>query len=398
MIQVAIMGFGTVGSGVAEVLDKNRETIARGAGQELRLKYILDTREFPGSPYESLVVHEFETIEQDPQVRLVAECIGGVGVAYEFVKRCLEAGKHVVTSNKEMVAKKGQELLKLAEEHQVNFLFEASVGGGIPILRPLMTCFAANQIQEICGILNGTTNYILTRMIGEGAAFDDVLHDAQAMGYAERDPSADVEGHDACRKLCILSDLAFGRTVDPEQVPTRGITGISPEAVSFASKAKMRIKLLARVLRLEDGRIAAYVSPHFVPAKRQLAMVDGVYNAIMVRGNAVGETMFYGQGAGKLPTASAVAADLVDAANRLSTPRKLRWSDSQPDYVVDYRTLKLRWFVRAEDEEDAILSVLPDAQLYGTVEGTRGFRTPPMTLQALEQLGLHRIEQFPILD
>ena len=260
MIQAAIMGFGTVGSGVAEVLDKNAAVIARRAGEPIELKYILDLRDFPDSPYADKVIHQFETIESDPSVRLVAECMGGVGAARNFVRRCLAAGKHVVTSNKELVAAHGQELLELAREHHVSFLFEASVGGGIPILRPLTDDLGGNVITDICGILNGTTNYILTKMSREGAAFDAVLRQAQQMGYAEANPAADIDGHDACRKLCILADLAYGRAVLPEQVPTAGITGVTAEDMSFAAAAGLHIKLIARAKLLPDGRVWCCVS------------------------------------------------------------------------------------------------------------------------------------------
>ena len=398
MIQTAILGFGTVGSGVAEVLTMNRDEIARGAGDELALKYILDTREFPESPFRDKLIHDFAVIESDPEVEIVAECIGGAGIAYEFVKRCLTAGKHVVTSNKEMVAKHGDTLLALAAEHNVNFFFEASVGGGIPILRPLLSCLAGNRIEEICGILNGTTNYILTRMIDEGVEFDEVLKQAQELGYAERDPSADVDGPDTCRKLCILADLAYGVHVDPETVTTWGIRGVSKQTVFFAGQTGMRIKLLGRVLRGADGKIAAYVAPHFIPESHQLAHVDDVFNAIMVRGNAVGETLFYGRGAGKLPTGSAVVADMIDAAIHRTQRRPLSWGPKQDNYLADLRELPLTWFVRAKDAPEAILAAIPGARLLGGDGEAQGFLAGPMTLRALEESGLHRMEQLPVLS
>ncbi|MBO6055001.1 MAG: homoserine dehydrogenase [Oscillospiraceae bacterium] len=398
MIQVAILGFGTVGSGVAEVLEMNQKEIARGAGEALCLKYILDTREFPDSPFRDRLIHDFSVVESDPDVKIVAECIGGVGVAYDFVTRCLKAGKHVVTSNKEMVAKYGDVLLKIAQEQGVNFLFEASVGGGIPILRPLMSCLTANRIEEICGILNGTTNYILTKMIDEGEEFDTVLKQAQEMGYAERDPSADVDGHDACRKICILADLVYGVHVDPEQVTTIGIRDIGVETVAFADIAKMRIKLLARVFPQKDGKLAVFVAPHFVPEKNQLAHVDDVFNAVQVRGNAVGDTLFYGRGAGKLPTASAVVGDMIDAAVHLDKRRDLSWSSAQENYLADVRDIPLVWFVNVSDGENAVRAALPEARILGRDSDSCGFLTEPMALSELEKCGLHRIEQYPVLS
>ena len=280
MINIAILGFGTVGSGVAEVLTMNRELLSEKAGQELQVKYILDTRDFPDSPFADHIIHDFSLIEQDPDVQVVVECIGGATVALDFVRRSLLAGKHVATSNKELVATNGFALNAIAKEKNVNFLFEASVGGGIPVLRPLYFDLAGNAIQQVCGILNGTTNYILTKMIREGAAFADVLKDAQATGYAEANPAADVEGLDACRKVCILSALAFGFHVYPDQVSTEGITSITEADVAVAAAANMKLKLLGRTMKLDDGRVCAFVAPHFVPADCQLAHVDDVFNGI----------------------------------------------------------------------------------------------------------------------
>ena len=398
MVQVAILGFGTVGSGVAEVLAKNAETIARKVGGELRLKYILDTRDFPDSPFAGLVIHDFAQIESDPEVQIVAECIGGATVAYDFVRRCLLAGKHVVTSNKELVATHGYELLQLAVERNLNFLFEASVGGGIPILRPLSTCFAANEITEVYGILNGTTNYILTKMIREGAAFEDVLRDAQAKGYAEANPAADVEGLDACRKICILAALSFGRHVYPDQVPTEGITGITPADIAFARQADMKVKLLGRALRLPDGKIVAYVAPHFVPSDSQIATVEDVFNGIVVRGDTVGDTMFYGRGAGKLPTASAVVADIMDAANHLTRRKKIDWSEGDPQMMGSFADLPMRWFVRTSSTTSELFSALPGAQVLEPVGIENGALTGPMTLRQLEAAGLKRMARIPVLD
>ena len=306
MASFAIMGFGTVGGGVAEVLRMNAQVIEKKLGEPLTLKYILDVRDLSDTPYADIAVKDFSVLENDPDLDLVVETIGGARVALEFTRRALLAGKHVVTSNKELVASHGKELLAIAKEKNVNYLFEASVGGGIPLLRPLFQCLAGNQIQEIVGILNGTTNYILTRMVQDNVPFADALKEAQAKGYAEANPAADVEGLDAGRKICILSDLAWGGEVRPEDISMRGITGLDLKDVDIAHAAGYRIKLLGRALKLADGRQAAYVSPHLVPETSPIAPVDDVFNAILIRGNAVGDVMFYGRGAGDLPTASAV--------------------------------------------------------------------------------------------
>ncbi len=345
MVQVAILGFGVVGSGVAEVLTQNGGSIAERSGAGLELKYILDVRDFPDSPYADKFVKDFSVIENDPEVAVVVETIGGAKAALEFTRRALKAGKSVVSSNKELVAQHGYELLTLARENNVSYRFEASVGGGIPILHPLSQCLTANQLSEVRGILNGTTNYILTHMIGTGLSFEEALKAAQQRGYAEKDPTADVEGIDACRKICILAAIAFGRHVYPDQVPTEGITKVTLADVSYASAAGMRIKLLGRALRLPDGKVMAYVAPHLVHASNPLAGVDDVFNAITVRGNAVGDVMFYGRGAGKLPTASAVVADIIDAVQHQSSRRLLSWEEGGADYVVGTDTLESQWFL-----------------------------------------------------
>ena len=314
MVNVAILGFGTVGSGVAEVLTMNRTLIDQRTAQQVRLKYILDVRDFPDSPYKDCFVKDFSVIENDPEVDIVVETIGGATVALDFTRRALAAGKSVVSSNKELVATHGYDLLQLAKENGVSYLFEASVGGGIPVLRPLTNCLAGNEIQQVCGILNGTTNYILTRMIRAGLSFEQALKEAQDNGYAERDPSADIEGHDACRKICILAALSFGSHVYPDQVPTQGITAITLADVDYANSCGYKIKLLGRALRMDGGKICAYVAPHLVSGSNPLSGVEDVFNAITVTGNAVGDAMFYGRGAGKLPTASAVVGDIADIA------------------------------------------------------------------------------------
>ena len=347
MINVAILGFGTVGSGVAEVLKMNNSTISQKAGKKVDLKYILDVRDISGTAFDSKVIHDFSIIESDPDVNVVVETIGGATVAYEYTKKALSAGKNVVTSNKELVATHGCELLKLAKVNGVNYLFEASCGGGIPLLHPVNSCFGANQITEIVGILNGTTNYILTRMFKDGISFESALSEAQANGYAERNPAADVQGADACRKICILSSLAFGRHIYPDQVPTEGITKITSDDVNYAEKADCKVKLLGRSVPREDGRVCAYVAPHLVPNDNPISTVQGVFNAITVTGNAVGDVMFYGQGAGKMPTASAVVADIIDIAKYGDMGSIISWEEGGPDTTYSTDNLSNRWYVRA---------------------------------------------------
>ena len=347
MVNVAILGFGTVGSGVAEVLTGHESSIERKAEGLIRLKYILDVRDFPDSPFAGRFVKDFGVIENDPEVDIVVETIGGAGVALDFTRRALAAGKSVVTSNKELVAAHGYELTQAAKEKGVCYLFEASVGGGIPIIRPLSQCLAANEILEIYGILNGTTNYILTRMVKGGVTFAEALKEAQSKGYAEANPAADVEGLDAGRKICILSDLAWGREVRPEAISIQGISHLDLRDVDIASRAGYRVKLLGRALRLEDGRQAAYVAPHLVPADCPIAPVDDVFNAIMIRGNAVGDVMFYGRGAGDLPTASAVMGDVLDALAHRNRRRDLGWSEDAP-LIDQERDLPLYWYLRGD--------------------------------------------------
>jgi homoserine dehydrogenase len=369
MINVAILGFGTVGSGVAEVIHTNSDRISQNAAQEIAVKYIVDVRDFPGSPYENLMIKDFSVVENDPDVQVVVETIGGVGVALEFTRRSLMAGKSVVTSNKELVATHGYELLQIAKEKGVNYLFEASVGGGIPILRPITQCLAANKINEIYGILNGTTNYILTEMIRNGLAFETALAQAQANGYAEANPAADIEGRDACRKICILSALCFGRHVYPEQVPTQGITAVTLDDVKYADKAGYKIKLLGRAVQGEDGKVAAYVAPHLVDNTNLLAGVEGVMNGIVVKGNAIGEVMFYGAGAGKLPTASAVVADVIDAAKHTKARKFISWEQGGDDVISDYALLENKWYVRTDSARDVVSGVFGDVQV---IDGTDG--------------------------
>jgi len=334
MIYTAIMGHGVVGSGVAEILLGHNSLINQKIKDEIDVKYILDLRDFDGLPYSDKFIKDFEIIANDDEVKIVVEVMGGVNPAYDFVKRCLMAGKSVVTSNKELVAAKGAELLAVANEKNVNFLFEASVGGGIPILRPIAQCLAANEITEIKGILNGTTNYILNKMIVDNMDFDSALSLAQEMGFAEKNPAADIEGHDACRKICILAALAFGKHIYPEQVKTEGITNITLTDVEYADSSDCAIKITDSAKKLDNGKITATVKPMLVSRSHILSDVDGVFNAIMVTGDAVGDVMFYGKGAGKMPTASAVVADVIDCAKHLHARKYVDWSEGSTDYVV----------------------------------------------------------------
>ena len=403
MVNVAILGFGVVGSGVAEVLATNGAHIDRKVDDLLRLKYILDVRDFPDSPFADKVVHDFSVIENDPEVSIVVETIGGAEVALDFTRRALMAGKSVVTSNKELVAEHGCELLRLAQEKGVSYLFEASVGGGIPIIRPLNQCLAANEIEELCGILNGTTNYILTRMIRAGLSFDAALKEAQQNGYAEQDPTADIEGHDACRKICILASLAFGRHVYPRQVPTEGITGVTLSDVAYAESCGRKIKLLGRAMRRSDGKVCAYVAPHLVDQENPLAGVEDVFNAIAVKGNAIGDVMFYGRGAGKLPTASAVVADVIDAARHRDEKKRMFWAEGGEDVTISPADLESAWYVRVEGTGEQVRAAFPDRTLLaraGAPEGEFALITEPMTRAALDGrlAGLKACSVFRVLD
>ncbi len=361
MIRIAILGHGVVGSGVAEVLRQNKDTITHKAGDEIAIKRILDLRSFPELPYAELFTTSFDDILNDEEIRIVVETMGGLHPAYEFVKACLLAGKSVVTSNKELVAAYGDELLATARDNGLNFMFEASVGGGIPILRPLDQCLAANEVGEIAGILNGTTNFMLTRMVQDGMDFDTALKEAQELGYAERNPAADVEGHDACRKICILASLAFGKHVFPDQVYTEGITKLTPADVKYAEAMNCVIKLIGRV-RQQGDRLHCLVAPMLIPKSSLLADVNDVFNGIMVRGNAIGDVVFYGRGAGKLPTASAVVADVIDEARHLETRKPLFWGAGDPEYVLDAKTDSYTWLLRFKTSDaQALLNRLHEA-------------------------------------
>lgn len=365
MVDVAILGYGTVGSGVVEVLTTNRESINRKAGKKINLKYVLDLKEFPGDPVEEILTKDYNVILNDPDVKVIAEVMGGVEPAYTFVKKALLNNKSVVTSNKELVARHGAELLKIAKDRNINFLFEASVGGGIPIIRPLNQSLTADEIYEITGILNGTTNFILSKMADEGLDFNTVLKEAQDKGYAERNPEADVEGYDACRKIAILSSLAFGMHVDFEDIYTEGITKITDTDMAYANQLGYDIKLLATSKKKGD-KVYAMVSPMMIGKEHPLSNVNGVFNAIFVKGNVIGDVMFYGKGAGKLPTASAVVADMVDAVKHLETNIVSFWSTKKME-LTNVENIASRYFIRlAFHSKDEVKTSIKD--IFGDVE------------------------------
>ena len=378
MINVAILGFGTVGSGVADVLTMNAASIEKKVGQAVNLKYILDVRDFPDSPYQSCFVKDFAVIESDPEVDVVVETIGGARIALEFTQRALQAGKSVVSSNKELVATHGYDLLQLAKANGVSYLFEASVGGGIPILRPLGNCLAANEIEHVTGILNGTTNYILTQMVRNGASFADALKAAQEKGYAEADPTADVEGIDAGRKTCILADLAFGKQVDPAVVPMEGISKLCLEDVDIAKNAGYRVKLLGRAIRLGEG-CSAYVAPHLIPVENPISGVEDVFNAVVVKGNATGEVMFYGRGAGELPTASACVADVMEVLQANPGREEISWEENSSGFV-DPGVLPARRYFRVSDGMADVAVACGQVQKLAEGEGYTAF----VTLDAID--------------
>ena len=348
MIKIAVLGYGTVGSGVVEVIEKNKDIVNKKSGEEFEIKYILDLREFPGDPYEDKVVHDFSRILADDEIQIVCETMGGVGAAYEFTKQALSAGKSVCTSNKELVAAHGPELLALAKGHACNYLFEASVGGGIPIIRPMNYSLTAERIEAVTGILNGTTNYILSKMEYEGADYDTVLKEAQEKGYAERNPEADVEGHDACRKIAILSSLMTGKNVDYRKIYTEGITKVESRDFEYAKQLGMSIKLLALSKEVENKTVAM-VSPFLIDGAHPLHMVNGVFNAVFVRGNMLGDSMYYGKGAGKLPTASAVVSDVIDCARHIGKVLMCFWDAEEADLLsIDRVQRKFFFRVKAE--------------------------------------------------
>ncbi len=383
MINVAVLGYGTVGSGVVEVINTNHESINKRAGQEINVKYVLDLRDFPGDPVEKILVHDYEQIVNDPEVDIVVEVMGGVEPAYTFVKKALLAGKNVCTSNKALVADKGRELMDIAREKSINFLFEASCGGGIPIIRVINSSLTGDEIDEVTGILNGTTNYMLYKMSTEGCEFDTVLKEAQQKGYAEADPTADVEGYDACRKIAILSSLAYSEYFDYKDIYTEGITKITPEDMEYAAKLGRTIKLLGTSRRNADGTCYAMVAPFLIGRDSPLYSVNDVFNAVFVHGNMLGDAMFYGSGAGKLPTASAVVGDIVDAAKHLHTNIFTNWN-STPAKLRPLEQVSGRFFVRVKKEaaeeakevfenaEMICLDQLPEECAFITTDMTQG--------------------------
>ena len=383
MVNIAVLGYGTVGSGVVEVIHTNHERINQRIGDELNVKYVLDLRDFPGDPIQEKLVHDFNVIVEDPDVQIVVEVMGGIEPAYTFVKRSLQAGKSVATSNKALVAKHGAELLSIARDKNINFLFEASVGGGIPIIRPLNSSLTADEIEEITGILNGTTNYMLSKMFYEGADYAEVLKEAQDKGYAERNPEADVEGYDACRKIAILSSLISGQQVDFEDIYTEGITNITKEDMMYAKEMGMTIKLLASSKR-DNDHLHAIVAPALLHKEHPLYNVNDVFNAIFVHGNVLGDAMFYGSGAGKLPTASAVVADVVDEAKQLNRNIMTMWKNEKLELLPLDNTSK-KFFVRIKGDAEAMKAHLESS--FGPISivkvdglnGEFGFVTEEMT-------------------
>ena len=363
MANIAVLGYGTVGSGVVEVINTNSAIVNKNAGEEVNVKYVLDLRDFPGDPVEKILVHDFDTILNDPDVSVVVEVMGGVEPAYTFVKNSLLAGKSVCTSNKALVAAKGPELISIAKEKNVNFLFEASVGGGIPIIRPLGSSLTADLIMEVSGILNGTTNYMLTKMAEEGWEFEDALKTAQDLGYAERNPEADIEGYDACRKIAILTSLYTGKNVDFEKIYTEGITKITATDIKYAKELGLAIKLIASSRRVGDD-MYAFVAPMMLAKSHPLYNVSDVFNAVFVKGNVLGDVMFYGSGAGKLPTASAVVSDIVAAVKNKSNV-EIVW-DSEDLKLSPVDGIERKFFVRIKGDESSSLKMVNE--LFGSVE------------------------------
>ncbi len=387
MAKVAIMGYGTVGSGVYDIIKTNADKLSRSAnGEKIELKYILDIRDFDDHPEKELFTKDFNDILNDSEVNVVAEVMGGLHPAYEFTKSLLESGKSVVTSNKELVATYGTELLEIAREKNVNYFFEASVGGGIPIIRPMHQCLTANNIVKIAGILNGTTNYILNQMIKNGKTFDAALKDAQNKGFAERNPAADIEGHDACRKIAILASLASGNTVDYNDIDTEGITNITLDDVKYAAAMDSVIKLIGYAEFSKDGMVYSIVSPMVIRNSSPLSGVDGVMNAIMVTGDCVGDTMFYGAGAGKLPTASAVVADIVDAVKHRERSKKIFWEKQPENIMADKDSKKFAYFIRTTDSAENVQKIFGKCEFVDNiVDGESAFVTEPLTYSEAEE-------------
>ncbi len=370
MTKIAILGFGVVGGGTAEVLTNNSDIIKKRTGSEIEIKYILDLREFPDSPFANKIVHDFNIILNDPEVEIVVEAMGGAHPAYDFSKAALLSGKHVVTSNKLVVAEFGTELLKIAEEKGVRYQFEASVGGGIPVIQPILTDLVQNNISEVSGILNGTTNYILTQMIENGTSFDDALRDAQKKGYAEADPTADIEGHDAARKIVILGALISGKLVHPSKIHTEGITKITSRDTYLATLGGYAIKLIGYA-KIDNGKLLALVSPRLVPKSNPLNGISGVFNGVLVSGDMVGDVMFYGPGAGKLPTASAVASDVIGIAAGANSHVKPEWADATDGDIADFSEYSCRRYFHLDGAKMDIDTVLANAEYIS--DGERDF-------------------------
>ena len=387
MAKVAIMGYGTVGSGVYDIIKTNSDKLSRSAnGESVDIKYILDIRDFDDHPVKELFTKEFNDILNDDEVSVVAEVMGGLHPAYEFTKSLLEAGKSVVTSNKELVATYGTELLEIARGKNVNYFFEASVGGGIPIIRPMHQCLTANNILKIAGILNGTTNYILDQMIRKGKTFETALKDAQNNGFAERNPAADIEGHDACRKIAILASLASGKMIDYNDIDTDGITNITLDDVKYAAAMDSVIKLIGYAQFDENGKVYSIVSPMVIKNSSPLAGVDGVFNAIMVTGDCVGDVMFYGKGAGKLPTASAVVADVVDAVKHSDRSKKIFWEKPSENIMADIDSKKFEYFVRTTDSAENVQKIFGKCEFVDNIiDNESAFVTSPLTKSEVEE-------------
>ena len=378
MAEVAVLGYGTVGSGVVEVIETNRDVISKLC-EGLHVKYILDLRYFPGDPYEDRVIHEFDPIVNDPEIKIVCETMGGATFAYKYTKACLEAGKSVCTSNKELVEKYGAELSRIAKEKNCSYLFEASVGGGITVIRTINEALTAENIESICGILNGTTNYILYRMETAGLDFDAALKEAQELGYAEKDPTADIEGHDPCRKIAILASLVCGKKVDYEQILMEGIKDLSITDIKYAKAADKSIKLIAKC-EFKNGNCYSIVSPRMVDNSNPLAMVKDVFNAVLIHSDMLDDSMYYGRGAGKLATASAVVGDAVELANNIGKTINCGWSEDKA-VLSDINELEQSYFVRVKNESaDAFRAAVKttDRVIEGVAEGEKGFFTEAM--------------------
>ena len=385
MINIAILGYGTIGSGVAEIIDRNNDILKKRIGDDIAVKKILDLRDFPGDVNESKITHDYDEILNDDEINIVVECMGGVEPAYTFVKKALLKNKSVTTSNKALVAVHGSELINIARDLNINFTFEASVGGGIPIIRSILKCLTSENILEITGILNGTTNFMMTKMSEEGSDYDDVLKEAQSLGYAEADPTADVEGHDSCRKIAILTSLVCGKQVDFEKIHTEGISKITATDIKYAKVMGRSIKLLA-TSRKEGDSYYALVAPMLLTSDHPLYNVNGVFNAVFVKGDMLGDSMFYGSGAGKLPTASAVVADIVDMSKHLHVNIYVDWENEELA-LADYRKSRKRFFVRTSDDESKVKDTFGNVEFIRVegISGEIGFITDKMSEEEYEK-------------